>query len=155
MLSNLMHEFYIHFCCDFTGSVLKWKSVYESLKKFADAEGKEYLQNVQDELAPIDVALQNNDMAGVAKSLHVAAPNIKKLSAHVKNNMLKNFAKMNSKLIETLVIPKLEQEGSTIEDFNVYLVETTRSVKGIFSKLLNMVFDLMGNVVDEISPDME
>lgn len=134
---------------------MQYKYYYNNLRKWGDEGGSEYIDKMIDELDTMDTALAKEDMEGVAESMKRIAPNLREFSKHVKNAYYRNAARINGKLLETMVVPKLEQGHVTVEEFSNYFDDTLQKAKDILMNLQNAVYDLMGALMDEINPDME
>lgn len=140
----------------FTGSILNWGSIYKSLQKVSDEEGKGYLRQIQAQLDPLDDALTAGDLAAAAKILREnALPLMKQAAPHYKMKMFRSFGKIQANLIEMVLLPKLEQENATINDFNEFLITSTNAAKAIFQQLFEKIIEMFDKIVDNMADEID
>lgn len=142
--------FVFFFVRNFTpGSMLAWNTYYNNMKKHTDAVGLECILVLENEVIPIDIALINGDMVGVAKILRKVLPYVRKLALHLKDEGLRKSIEYAGDEAEK-TIAQLEADGANISMFSSLVEATTVNLRDILKALIYSVVDLVGNVIHAI-----
>lgn len=123
-----------------------WNAIYDEVKKHTDLEGLKIIKVLQDEVVPVENALRNGDMVGVAKIMRKILPYTRQLIPHLNNKNLQKSIQNIGDDLELNLIKSLEADGAKISVFDSFIESESNNLGGVLKSIVHLV----GKVVDKV-----
>lgn len=125
---------------------MKWIAVFKDIREQTAPEGLPHIDYWMSQVPPVDVALRNGDLKGVATIFRDVIPVIRKLIPHLKDKKLQERVAALATNAEN-VVKTLELEGANMSSLNGFFESESKNLGDILRALIGAVVKVVNSVL--------